>query len=353
MMKMHAFASAFTLLLIGSGIVLIGNRAPEANRLRIISDSPLAGKAAYALDLRWESPGILYMTSFEESVVKVRTEDLHVLKNVVRGIRGQCLECSMLGLSTDYLVTAHTVAGVAWKQLTESSGHLLPFDMVVDIDVHGDKLLLLGSRRENGVWAPDGAIAWTGTLSSGLKDLHPVHFSSVGPDKKILGRCGFISHGAVRFFPDGSYVVVPGVEPGVFLYQKDGKLAHVWQTEPLNVFDECELSQPQQLLYMKDPEARMQWLKQKRVVDDVLAMPEGPALVVREVIDGITHWSMVVLHRDRPASVLRLPFTAPTDVASLRADLMEKEVAFLMNLSARWRNDGAPTAGRLILAEWQ
>src|SRR5437868_4516250 len=76
--------------------------------------------------------------------------------------------------------------------------------------------------------AGDGAIGWIGTLSTKLEDLKPILYPSSG--SKACYGCMFHSYGGVRFFPDGSLVFVPAIDPGVYLYGPDLKLAYTWQT---------------------------------------------------------------------------------------------------------------------------
>lgn len=323
--------------------------------IRILSDRVLPGPGAYALDVRFAKADAVYVTTIEDGVLEIDTAHVNQSKNVayprVEGER--CFSCSELAASPRYVVTAFPAGGLSWKEISDSHGNPVPFDAIVDIDVRDDRLLLLGSRREGKAWAPDGAIAWMGTLSKRLADLHPVLTSGQGPAAMVMGRCGFINPGAIRFFPDGSYVIVPGVEPGVFLYSASGQLLYTWQTDRLRIFDRCEVPEEQRLLYMKDPEARMQWINRSRLVDEVLPLPEGPALIAREAKNGTTRWQMILLRKNLPPRTIDLPFVANTDAAYVRADVRGSQIVFLVRQSARWRNNGKPTPGRLILAEWK
>jgi hypothetical protein len=334
------------------GVSLVCTAGVHAAGVHVLSDRPLPAPAAYALDVRWATDQSVYITAYNEGILEVPTGDLKA-KTIIPPVGGRCKSCVRLGLSDAYLVTAFPAFAVVWKKHDRPESHQLAFDTTVDLDVHDDRLLLLGSRREKGKWAPDGAIGWTGTLSSGLADLEPVLFSQQGPKAQVFGKCGFLDHGGARFFPDGSFVLVPGAEPGVYLYDHRGRLSYTWQTNKLNIFDRCNLPQDQLLLYMRDPEARAKWLTRVRTVDDVLALPEGPGLVVREVKGGKTIWSLILLRRDKPTIVTPLPFSEATDVASVKADVRGRQIVFLVNRSARWRNDNKPSPGRLILAEWR
>ena len=321
--------------------------------VRVITDTALTGAAAETGGVRWASADSVYLTTMAEGVLEF---DLHAktpARIVFPATRGKCFTCVHLGTSSRYMVTAFPAFAMAWKRITEPSIHPVPFDVISALDVRDDRLVFIGSRREKGQWAPDGAIAWSGTLSKDLADLHPVLFSALGPDAQILGDCGFGDVSAARYLRDGSYVLVPGVEPGVFLYDPDGKLLYTWQTDRLGFLDRCDISPQNRLLYARDPEARYQWLNHYRTVEDILPLPEGPALLLREVQGGSTKWSLLILKRNAPPSKIDLPIRAPSDVAIAKADIRGKRIVFLIRTYGEWRRGWRPQPARLIVAELQ
>lgn len=251
------------------------------------------------------------------------------------------------------MVTAFPAFSLAWKRAGDAPIHNVSFDVIAALDVRDDRLLFIGSRREGGKWAPDGAIAWSGTLSRDLVDLHPVLYSSLGADAHILGDCGFNGVSAARYLRDGSFILIPGVEPGIFHYDSGGKLLYTWQSERFGFLDRCDLSQQERELYARDPEARYQWLNHHRIVNDILPLPEGPALLLREVHGDSTTWSLLILRRNRSPSKVALPFTAPSDVAIAKADIRGNRIAFLIRTYGEWRHGWTPQPTRLIIAEWQ
>lgn len=327
----------------------------SGKRVRIVSDRTLKGIAAGAIDVRWASPGELYLTEYDEGVLKLRLSDFsaHAVAYARDGVR-HCFTCSRLAVSGDYLLTAFDTKALAWTTMKAPHGHPFYFDNIIDVDLQGDRLVLLGSRRENGVLAPDRAIAWSGRLGNGLSDFRPILVSAPNAGPDVVGRCGFLGDGAVRFRADGSFLVMPGVEPGVFLFGPDQKVRHIWETEGLGILDRCSLPPKDQLLYMRDPEARYRWLKDKSVVDDILPLDEGPALLTRYVKGNVTHWRLIILHLDSAPRTIDLPFTASTDTATAKADLRGNDIVFLLRMGGRWRRaDGAHIPGRIIVAQWK
>lgn len=320
-------------------------------QIRVVSDRLLQGGAATALDVRWASDDSIYVSSYVAGVHRVNTASGKVAPAAFVESGRNCRSCSRLGVSDRYVVTAFPAFQMAWKEWNRPRIHNYLFDAVVDLDLHGDRLLMLGSRSEGGRWAPDGAIAWTGSLDEQLKDLRPILFSRQGPKAMTISRCGFLEPGAVRFASDGSFVIVPGVEPDVYLYDRTGKLVHTWQTTSLGFVDRCDLTEPQVDELSRDPEQRARWRAARVMVDDVLITAAGPALLLHEFRAGAARWTMVVLQRNGPPRRIVLPFSIQSDVASLRADVRGNRIAFLIRTSGQWRPKATPAPARLIIAE--
>lgn len=321
--------------------------------LQVLSDQPLVDTASKSLDVRWTERGSLLFTTMASGVVEMEDDRSGAVKVVFAPPDSRhCHTCSRLGQSANYVVTAFPIGPIGWWNTSTSGYGTARFESVIDLDLHGDRLLILGSRRDDrGRWAPEGAIAWSGSLKKALADLRPVHYSSSKSKAMSVARCGFLENGAVRFFEDGTFVIVPGVEPGVFLYDARGELKHTWDTAPLRLLDRCDITEPQVELFSGDPEARSQWLGKRRTIEDILPLREGPALVVREVRQGSTHWKMVILRRNAPPREMELPFSAPSDVAFLKADLRGDRIAFLIRTFGQWRRGHQETPARLIIVE--
>ena len=333
-------------------LVLVVVSPASAQSVRVISDRVLTGDATRALDIRWATAGSVYVSSYFAGVLQV---DIATGKSTPAAFvqpRRACPSCSHLGVSNRYVVTSFPVYDMAWKEWSKPQVHRHLFDAVVDLDVRGDRLLMLGSRTEGGRWAPDGVIGWTGSLDKQLKDLRPILYSVKGPKAQTIARCGFLGPGATRFFADGSFVVVPGVEPDIYLFDSSAKLVHTWQTAKLGFVDRCDLSDAQVEALSADLEQRARWRAARTMVDDVLPAPAGPALLLHEYRSGVARWTMLVLRRNGPPQRITLPFTTKSDVTSLRADIRGNRIAFLIRSFGEWRPNVVPSS-RLIIAELQ
>ncbi len=165
----------------------------------------------------------------------------------------------------------------------------LDFNTLIDLDVAGDRLLLLGLQKlDKGKLAADGAIAWTAKLGAKLTELRPVLFSVSGPGARDTDACGTML-GKVRFLT-GGFVVVPGGEPGIFVYDSSGKLTRTWQAETVGFDAGCPITEQEMYLYSADVHARYRWLNQRRVVDELLSFAGGIGFVIRSRSQGLTRW---------------------------------------------------------------
>jgi len=191
-------------------------------------------------------------------------------------------------------------------------------------------VILGGLKDEKGNFSPDGAIGWLGPIEKGREGLRPILYSAHGPGARAMGRCGVIGLGAARFMPDGSFVLIPGVEPGIFWYSKDGELQHTWESSALGLEDECKPMLDNMGDLAIDPNVQNRWLAARRIVDEILPLPDGPGVIIREIKDEKAQWRMARLRADGTVSWLDLPFKGSSTWARLKGDVMGTRIAFLV-----------------------
>jgi hypothetical protein len=286
-----------------------------------------------ALDLRWATPKSVYLADPFHGIFEITLETPVTQTLFLEGGRTSLVFMpSRLAVSPETFVVAAPVLQLAWGQRANApTPNLLSIAFVLDVDVHQDRVLILGARKnESGRLAPDGVIAWVGLVSDGLSTLKPVLVSKDGIGARSMDHCGILGSGAVRFQNDGSFVVAPGVERGIYLYGAAGKLRKAWDTASLGLHNTCEMERQQAWNLSADPEARKTWINQRRVVDDVLALPDGPALIVRERVETVTRWSLVRLYLDKAASSQDLPMISESDAHRLKGAVLGRKIAFLM-----------------------
>lgn len=325
--------------------------AHAALSLKVRSETQLTGPLVDALDVRFADADTLILAAakqgvFRRSLATGRTE------RILDGTAPDgFFYCSRLGYSSSFLVPGSPFAALAWRRNTPGAtlSAQFPFDMILDLDVHGDTLAVLGARRaDDGRWAPEGGIAWVGSLEKGLKDLRPIHYSETGSGAKALDRCHFFNTGAIRFLRDGSILVLPGVESGMYLYDQAGKLLKTWSSEGL-YFDRCEFTEPQAHAMAIAPTALWRYLNARTILDDIIPLPGGIGVFTREFVQGKMHFTLSFMKDGKVEQRLALPFTGG-ERSFVRADIRGKQIAVLI---VEYGTSAKPDAARLAIVEAQ
>jgi hypothetical protein len=246
-----------------------------------------------------------------------------------------------------------TVAVADWVflyQWREAGGklHQEGIDHVADLDLDrdGDRLLLVGWRRSADGHGADGTLAWLGSLRGGESSLRPI--LPYRSSKAIL-NCGLFHIGVVRFLHDGSFIVVPGAEPGIYLFSKDGKVQRVWATDAVGLDAPCDFSEEQGGFYAMNYVAREEWLNRQRVVDDIVETPTGPAVIARSVKGNQTQWDLLLVDPSGSISEQPLPVSSPSPWAHMAAATRGNRAVLLIGDHITQPNGAKP---RLIMLEW-
>ncbi|MEO8504575.1 MAG: hypothetical protein ABI609_11805 [Acidobacteriota bacterium] len=244
------------------------------------------------------------------------------------------------GLSMDFLAVASPINQLLWQsrkdptvagQLGEWGDHEhAPISFFEDIDLRGDRLAILGLMRSANGMSPDGAIAWIGRLGAKHVELRPITFSTVGKGASPENLCAFTMVGKIRFMPDGRLVVLPGAEPGVFVYSADGKLEQTLDTAAQGLDLRCNFDEATRLRFGSDVRARFAYLNQFTTVDEILPLDQGPALILRTAGPLGTRWDLVAFDRSGATRKVRLPITSTSVQMHLRGDACGDRVVLIM-----------------------
>ncbi|MFZ2493854.1 MAG: hypothetical protein WA208_20435 [Thermoanaerobaculia bacterium] len=293
----------------------------------------------WPLDVRWTGGDSIAIAAGRAGVVQFELRGpLSHPKPLMGGDRTRTGSFySQLAFTPTHLLAASPLGMVAWKRTrqTGTADGGMSVAMSLDVDAAGDSFVILGADRDaKNRWSPDGAIAWLGSLGPKPAALQPVLYSHVaekgGTKAASIANCGLFGNGGVRFLEDGSFVVVPGVEPGAYLYDHRGKLVHTWQTSGLGFLDSCRLSMDQVRLYQRDVAAREEFLRRQPMLDDVVALGRNPGLLIRSYARGVVRWEIVELRRGSPPVTHRVEFESTSRVTHMKADLRGKRAVFLV-----------------------
>lgn len=312
--------------------------APAAPGLRVVFDHPLPEPLAKARDVRWAGPGAVLLAAGHAGTLEVPLgpNGLGAPKLLVASLPQSGLERfhSRLGASPQFLLMASPVFSTFWHPRSSADpGEVQTsyrFEAIIDLDLAGDRLLLLGAQKdEQGRFAPDGAIAWTARLGKDLTEVKPLLRSTAGAGARPMDACGLMELGKVRFLRDGSLLVAPGVEPGVFRYTQEGRLVQTWQAEALGFDAGCGISDDEMYRFSASMAARYPWINQRRVLDEVLPLPDGPGFVVRTRSAGKTTWQLKV-PRGGKVDTYAIPVSSSEERSHLRGDVRDGRIVLLL-----------------------
>jgi hypothetical protein len=336
-----------------------GARAPA---LRILARFPVSSAPSTAMDVRWASPGSVYLARLIDGVTEVGLGDqLARRRGLVPAKRYFRFEnFTSLAVSQGALVVASQDHSLAWRSLAASPDRTTEFrrwpaGSVGDLDVSGDRVLLLGYPRAT-VPKQFHDIAWIGTLANRLADLRPLLADVSGDGARAFDNCIGTQVGAVRFLGDGSFLVAPGTQPGVHLYRPDGTLARTWDAGGLGIdtaADCAAMSAGERARLYGDPQRRLAWVNRHRVLDEILPLPRGPGLLVRSWEGGRAHWDLEILDRTtREVESLAVPLTSAEPGDRLRGDVRDGRIVLLRSARAGYAaGKAAPSTGELVIAE--
>jgi hypothetical protein len=292
-----------------------------------------------AFDVRWESEGSLLVAAARGGVRRITPEGAEL------GVVSE-YPASRIGQGDGFILAGTPLALSCIPAKSCAANPVREFASLVDVDAADDRIAFLGAARgdEQGL-ASDGVIAWSGPRSTELK---PLMRGRTSPGGKDMARCGILELGAIRVLEGGSTLVYPGIEPGLYQYAADGKLLRAWQTDSLGIVDDCSMTDEEVALLARDFARRTEWFAARTIVEDVLPLDRGPALLLRHVRGGKTFWELAILSDSGAPRRLALPLSFPTPRAHARADVRGDRVALVAaDMPLPGRKPGA--AARVIV----
>ncbi|MDP9122942.1 MAG: hypothetical protein M3O15_16485 [Acidobacteriota bacterium] len=359
-MTVHRRSRASHLLGTGLLLALPAAAAPAAPppspaaTLRIVSDRVLPPSLAKAVDVRWASDRTVYLPLLKEGTVEAAVDPGGPPpREMVAGSQaaGGWSFNSRIGASPAYLVVAGPIFGLTWRTIDNPMRRDEVFSVIEDVDVAANRLLVIGTRKKGEEYAPDGAIAWIGSLDKGLADLRPVLTDATGPGAHNMLACANYEMGAARFLPGGSFIVVPGVQPGAYLYDANARLVRTWDTAGLGLDTDCaSLTETQVQKQWVDFDARTVWLNRRRTLEEILPLPQGPGLVVRTVVEGRPHWQLKVLRGSGAVTSYDVPILPETSRSHLRGDVRGARIVFVLYTEEEDMRTRRRPPSRLIVA---
>jgi hypothetical protein len=336
----------------------------NSESLRLLASIPLPQTGSPATDIRWASDRSIYVAWDRDGVAEI---DLKGLKrrNLVpklNAFNDDLGHYRHLAVSSYTLVVASQLWTTYWRPLGGNPGGDVPFHSrelaeVQDIDISGEKILMMGlAKQEHGAReiAPDGALAWVGTLSGRVEDFTPVLYDLGGPGAPSYSNCRARPMGAVRFLAEGSFVVAPSFQDGILLFNAEGRRIRSWTNEQvgLDTHADClKMSRQDEEQFRLNPAFMQRWFNSHKVLDDVLPLPQGPGLLIRSLgTDGQAHWTLEVLKAGGLKSYT-VPVSGRRPADRLHGDVRNGKIVLLLGSGLPWSRDPAEMPAEVFLLE--
>lgn len=338
--------------------------AAEVPALRVLASYEVAGEPSTATDVRWAGDRSVYLARRYHGVAEVKLEaGLQRVRQVVPSPASLGFRSSQsfdqLAASEDFLAVADSLGFVAWRSLERRADLSVRFDRktmwsVEDLDLAGDRLLVLGAIRYDDPRNPfslDGAVAFLGSArEDGRQTLRPVLFDPEGRGAPHLLHCVGESLGSARFLAGGSFFIVPGFQPGAYLFSPEGQVVHTWNTALLGLDEDADCARrtlKTRNALNADSERLFQHLNQHRIVDEVLPLPSGPGLVIRSVEAGTVRWELDVLGAGG-IETYEIPLPSASAYVRASGDVRAGKIVLLV-ADRRVEAPGRKAASRLVV----
>ncbi len=143
--------------------------------------------------------------------------------------------------------------------------------LVYDIDRRGDLTAALGLAQTHD--ERDGGVAWDDHIAWLFEDgAEPRGLLPTRDQGQSMRRCFSAQLSVVRFISENRVIVIPGAEPGVFVFDDGGTLLESFDARTFFADEGCDV--PSEALLAETP-YRVAWLSRRRVIDDVVSDDAG------------------------------------------------------------------------------
>ncbi len=264
-----------------------------------------------------------------------------------------------LAVSNVGIAVADSIFGLSWMPHRGADPPaILPIHYCYDLDLHGSRVLLTGVPSVDAVQKHGFAVAWEADLNRAPLRFEPRHLLAErrwGSSQEFIQITDWqlnSSAAHARFLPDGSLAVLPGVEPGAFLYGPDLRLRRAWDQEVLGTNVAWGTAAEGRRIHLH-PEERITWPNTKRLAEVMLPLPEGPALLVREVQQRRTRWTLVLLREDGSSQRVELPLSTTGPYWHVAADARGHRIILCVRDACVLDNPSPCGAPRLLELEVQ
>lgn len=312
--------------------------------VRVVAEFELSGNKAVAYDLRWAGTQSVYVTTSLERVAEHGlSPGMPVLRELFPAPR--VFDAQMiyghLAATGERMVVGAPTRKIAWRPLGRRASGTVDFGRdqlgaIGDLDLQGDRLAWIGWSKAlfDGPESDLSGYAWIAELSGGLDFPRQLMADVEGGRRgERADPCLTLRLGNLRFQPDGSLLIAPGILDEIALFDPAGHKFRSWNARLFGVDSAAACTRITAATRQKldgNPLAVGEWINQLVVIDEALATPAGPAIVIRTMKSGLPTWRMHVLGADRVTSY-DLPLSAGTPYTRLNGDVRGNRLAVLLH----------------------
>jgi len=323
-------------------------RAGKLPTLKVVGRFTLPERADRRLvDLRWAGKDSVYLADLTGGVAEARLADgLPEIRRVAPpALRVGLPVIRNMAISDKWIVVAH-LAKIAWKPVAGGSWRLREKrGYIHELDIRGDDLVILGFPDIETYERAPGGIVWQSDLSKGLD-----HWDVLYESKEVAHDLDVVrleaALGSLRFLQGGGFVVAPNFVPGVLRFSSSGAVKERWSPEELGASVkewQGDSKTEAERVPLKD---LRRFLTAQSTIEDVLALREGPAIVVREPRGNQVRYRLGVLGAE--IQWYEIPVGEVNAMAWLRGDA---DTRGRIVLAAVERAPTAPGSGDIIVLQ--
>lgn len=295
---------------------------------------PLAELGSAASDVTWINDREVLVALIQGGVIKVAVDSGKAARWMPEGELPSGVPFAEL-IDADERVVAVGGGGKAWiafltpdrKYLDGASGGRL---YARGLAVSGGQAYVSGwiSRMQTDADQQKGAL-WRHHPGDALADrpIHRIVSGDVALDRwrKTMHPYG----GSVVALADGSIAVSTSAEPGIYRYDRSGKLLEVLGSG----VDEVVVDSTRLVKYGQDIFGRYREVLDKQPsIDDLIATPGGVAYLIRTSANGKVSWQLWYPNRTEIVRKQPLTLTVNGPVAHMKCDARGKRLACVTNL---------------------
>lgn len=312
---------------------LANDESEELPELEVLARYEVPERYDQITGVQWAGKDSVYLGLFDRGVVEVDLRDGLPEVDHLFGTRGEPPHLGLekivrFDVSDDWIVGLYD--RFAWAPQSSGGGPAVPmvqrtgsgaFTFAVD----GDRIVLLGLPNIEHWKENAGGILWRADLSKGLDSWDVLYKNEEIATNPRLFNVTLATRGSVEFLDDGDVLLapnVPGILPTAMRFSYQGKLKETWNAEELwESREEGDAVSGEEEAWTEglvSGKTFGKFLSRRRLVDAILALPEGPALVVREPKGSEARWRLVVLSPE--VRWYDIPVTRISSVAQFRGD---------------------------------